>query len=204
MLKSELLELVDKVDDNTDIDDIIFNSFMNMENIKRNLDSNKDFKSKYDAEVSEKINTAISNFKTKDMQKLIDAEVLKRTNNPETPEQKQIRELKERLDAADKKNARTEMISKYKDILAAKNIPSEMVDFLLGDDDDVTNANITLFENNMKNYIETQVKERMSKGSYKPPVPSGGSSEKITWAQVQENPEGLYEKWVAQEESNSK
>ena len=195
MLKSELLELVDKVDDNTDIDDIIFNSFMNMENIKRNLDSNKDFKSKYDAEVSEKINTAISNFKTKDMQKLIDAEVLKRTNNPETPEQKQIRELKERLDAADKKN---------KDILAAKNIPSEMVDFLLGDDDDVTNANITLFENNMKNYIETQVKERMSKGSYKPPVPSGGSSEKITWAQVQENPEGLYEKWVAQEESNSK
>lgn len=204
MLKSELLELVEKVDDNTDIDDIIFNSFMNMENIKRNLDSNKDFKSKYDAEVSEKINTAISNFKTKDMQKLIDAEVLKRTNNPETPEQKQIRELKERLDAADKKNARTEMISKYKDILAAKNIPSEMVDFLLGDDDDVTNANIALFENNMKNYIETQVKERMSKGSYKPPVPSGGSSEKITWAQVQENPEGLYEKWVAQEESNSK
>nr|DAP87185.1 MAG TPA: Major head protein [Caudoviricetes sp.] len=204
MLKSELLELVEKVDDNTDIDDIIFNSFMNMENIKRNLDSNKDFKSKYDAEVSEKINTAISNFKTKDMQKLIDAEVLKRTNNPETPEQKQIRELKERLDAADKKNARTEMISKYKDILAAKNIPSEMVDFLLGDDDDVTNANIALFENNMKNYIETQVKERMSKGSYKPPVPSGGTSGKITWAQVQENPEGLYEKWVAQEESNSK
>lgn len=204
MLKSELLELVEKVDDNTYIDDIIFNSFMNMENIKRNLDSNKDFKSKYDAEVSEKINTAISNFKTKDMQKLIDAEVLKRTNNPETPEQKQIRELKERLDAADKKNARTEMISKYKDILAAKNIPSEMVDFLLGDDDDVTNANIALFENNMKNYIETQVKERMSKGSYKPPVPSGGTSGKITWAQVQENPEGLYEKWVAQEESNSK
>ena len=204
MLKSELLELVEKVDDNTDIDDIIFNSFMNMENIKRNLDSNKDFKSKYDAEVSEKINTAIINFKTKDMQKLIDAEVLKRTNNPETPEQKQIRELKERLDAADKKNARTEMISKYKDILAAKNIPSEMVDFLLGDDDDVTNANIALFENNMKNYIETQVKERMSKGSYKPPVPSGGTSGKITWAQVQENPEGLYEKWVAQEESNSK
>lgn len=196
--------MVEKVDDNTDIDDIIFNSFMNMENIKRNLDSNKDFKSKYDAEVSEKINTAISNFKTKDMQKLIDAEVLKRTNNPETPEQKQIRELKERLDAADKKNARTEMISKYKDILAAKNIPSEMVDFLLGDDDDVTNANIALFENNMKNYIETQVKERMSKGSYKPPVPSGGTSGKITWAQVQENPEGLYEKWVAQEESNSK
>ena len=34
MLKSELLELVEKVDDNTDIDDIIFNSFMNMENIK--------------------------------------------------------------------------------------------------------------------------------------------------------------------------
>ena len=35
------------------------------------------------------------------MQKIIEAEVLKRTGKNETPEQKEIRELKERLDKAD-------------------------------------------------------------------------------------------------------
>lgn len=202
MLKSELLELLNAVDDDTDIDETIFDSFMTFENLQSRLESDENLKKKYNEELKKQIAQAISDFKSKDMQKLIDAEVLKRTNVKETPEQKQIRELTERFDASEKENARIKRVSKFKDVLATKNIPSEMIDFLIGDDDDVTNANIDLFENNMKSYVDAQVKERMSKGSYTPPSPSAGVSGKITWEQVQENPEELYEKWVAQQDSN--
>lgn len=202
MLKSELLDLLNDVDDNEDIDEAIFNSFMTFENFQSRLDSDENLKNKYNEELRKQIAQAIKNFKSKDMQKLIDAEVLKRTNVQETPEQKQIRELRERLDASDKENERTKRVSKFKDVLSAKNIPNEMIDFLIGDDDDVTNANIDLFENNMKTYVENQVKERMSKGSYTPPAPSAGTSGKITWDQVQANPEEFYEKWVAQQDND--
>ena len=107
MLKSELLDLLNNVDDNEDIDEAIFNSFMTFENFQSRLDSDENLKNKYNEELRKQIAQAIKNFKSKDMQKLIDAEVLKRTNVQETPEQKQIRELRERLDASDKENERT-------------------------------------------------------------------------------------------------
>ena len=131
------------------------------------------------------------------MQKLIEAEVLKRTGKDETPEQKEIRELKERLDKADKEKAKAEMISKYKDVLTEKKIPSNMIDFLLAQDEETTGANIELFQNSMKQYIDSEVKAKLGDSEYTPPT-NGGQAGKITWEQVIENPT-LYEKFISQE-----
>ncbi|MBP3931845.1 MAG: DUF4355 domain-containing protein, partial [Peptostreptococcaceae bacterium] len=151
MLKSELLALVNDIDENADIDEIILgNGFAkpitDVEGLNKLLESDKSLQGLFD----KKVTTGIENFKKNGMQKLIEAEVLKRTGKNETPEQKEIRELKERLDKADKEKAKAEMISKYKDVLAEKKIPSNMIDFLLAEDDETTGANIELFENSMK------------------------------------------------------
>ena len=197
MLKSELLALINEADDNADIDEIILSNgfakpITDVEGLNKLLESDKSLQGLFD----KKVTTGIENFKKNGMQKLIEAEVLKRTGKNETPEQKEIRELKERLDKADKEKAKAEMISKYKDVLTEKKIPSNMIDFLLAEDDETTGANIELFENSMKQYIETGIKEKLGDSEYTPPT-GGGNVGKVTWEQVIDNP-SLYNTYLEQ------
>lgn len=78
------------------------------------------------------------------------------------------KEIQEKLDAMEKEKTRAERVSKFKDTLTEKKIPGDLINFILGEDDETTNANITLFENSMKSYIDNQVNERLN-GGYKPP-----------------------------------
>lgn len=197
MLKSELLALINEVDDNADIDEIILSNgfakpITDVEGLNKLLESDKSLQGLFD----KKVTTGIENFKKNGMQKIIEAEVLKRTGKNETPEQKEIRELKERLDKADKEKAKAEMISKYKDVLTEKKIPSNMIDFLLAQDDETTEANIELFENSMKQYIETGIKAKLGDSEYTPPT-GGGNVGKVTWEQVIDNP-SLYNTYLEQ------
>ena len=197
MLKSELLALINEVDDNADIDEIILSNgfakpITDVEGLNKLLESDKSLQGLFD----KKVTTGIENFKKNGMQKIIEAEVLKRTGKNETPEQKEIRELKERLDKADKEKAKAEMINKYKDVLTEKKIPSNMIDFLLAQDDETTEANIELFENSMKQYIETGIKAKLGDSEYTPPT-GGGNVGKVTWEQVIDNP-SLYNTYLEQ------
>ena len=197
MNKAELLALINEVDDNADIDEIILSNgfakpITDVEGLNKLLESDKSLQGLFD----KKVTTGIENFKKNGMQKLIEAEVLKRTGKNETPEQKEIRELKERLDKADKEKAKAEMISKYKDVLTEKKIPSNMIDFLLAQDDETTGANIELFENSMKQYIETGIKAKLGDSEYTPPT-GGGNVGKVTWEQVIDNP-SLYNTYLEQ------
>ena len=197
MLKSELLALINEADDNADIDEIILSNgfakpITDVEDLNKLLESDKSLQGLFD----KKVTTGIENFKKNGMQKIIEAEVLKRTGKNETPEQKEIRELKERLDKADKEKAKAEMISKYKDVLTEKKIPSNMIDFLLAEDDETTGANIELFENSMKQYIETGIKAKLGDSEYTPPT-GGGNVGRVTWEQVIDNP-SLYNTYLEQ------
>ena len=197
MLKSELLALINEADDNADIDEIILSNgfakpITDVEGLNKLLESDKSLQGLFD----KKVTTGIENFKKNGMQKIIEAEVLKRTGKNETPEQKEIRELKERLDKADKEKAKAEMINKYKDVLTEKKIPSNMIDFLLAQDDETTEANIELFENSMKQYIETGIKAKLGDSEYTPPT-GGGNVGKVTWEQVIDNP-SLYNTYLEQ------
>ena len=197
MLKSELLVLINEADDSADIDEIILSNgfakpITDVEGLNKLLESDKSLQGLFD----KKVTTGIENFKKNGMQKIIEAEVLKRTGKNETPEQKEIRELKERLDKADKEKAKAEMISKYKDVLTEKKIPSKMIDFLLAQDDETTEANIELFENSMKQYIETGIKAKLGDSEYTPPT-GGGNVGRVTWEQVIDNP-SLYNTYLEQ------
>ncbi|MBS6006888.1 MAG: DUF4355 domain-containing protein [Clostridium baratii] len=169
MLKSELLNLINNIEDDKEIDEIILNNGfakpLDTNGFNELLASNKDIQSLVDGKVTK----GIESFKKKSMPKLIEAEVLKRTGENETPEQKAIRDLQTKLENMEKEKARAEMVAKFKDTLTEKNIPSNLINFVLGDDEEATNANITLFENTMQSYINNQVQSKLNNG-YKPPT----------------------------------
>lgn len=168
MIKSELMELLKNIEDDKSIDEVILNNgfakpLTNIDGFNELLASNKEIQGLVDSKISK----GIESFKNNGMQKLIEAEVLKRTNPVETPEQKAIKELQEKLDLMQKEKSKAEMTSKFKNILAQKDIPVELTEFLLGDDEETTNANITVFESSLKPYIDSKVNSRLNNG-YKP------------------------------------
>ena len=197
MKKNELLALLNEIEDDAEIDEIILgNGFAkpitDVDGLNSLLSGNKELQGLFD----KKVTAGIETFKKGGMQKLIEAEVLKRTGKNETPEQKEIRELKERLDKADQERAKAEMVAKYKDVFNEKKIPSTMLDFLLGEDEETTGANIELFENSMKQYIEAGIKVKLGASEYTPPT-GGGNVGKVTWEQVIDNP-SLYNTYLEQ------
>ncbi|EOU1120049.1 DUF4355 domain-containing protein [Clostridium perfringens] len=183
MLKSELIKLINDIEDDKDIDEIILNNgfakpLKDINGFNELLASNKEIQGFVDSKVTKGIET----FKTNTMPKLIDAEVLKRTNKEETPVEKELREMKAEFESMKKEKARAEMVAKYKDTLSEKNIPSKLIDFVLGEDEETTNANISLFEDSMKSYIDSQVSERLN-GGYVPPKDDSNIS-KSTYEQL--------------------
>ncbi|KPI46398.1 hypothetical protein KW94_20020 [Clostridioides difficile] len=178
MLKKEVLELLKEIEDDAEIDSLLqstdlFKSAsdkkLTIEEFRELINNDTDFKAFIDSEKNKYHSEALENFKKKDMQTLISAEVLKRTGANETEEQKAIRELRESLNKLEKEKKHAEKVSKYKDVLIEKKIPTNLIEYLLSDDDDKTNANIEIFENSMKQYVQSRVDERIKDGSYVPP-----------------------------------
>ena len=174
MKKKELLELLNDIEEDGVIDEVLqgtdlYKSRLSLDSFKDLVATDKEFKSFLDSEKDKHADKVLKTFKANNLEKLIEAEVLKRTGKTETPEQKAIRELQEQLANMGKEKEKAERIAKYKDVLVKKKIPSQLSDFILGEDDDVTDANINIFEDAMKTYVESKVKERLKDSKYTPP-----------------------------------
>lgn len=174
MKKKDLLELLNDIDEDGNVDEILqetdlYKSSLTLDNFKQKVATDREFKSFLDSEKDKHADKVLKTFKANNLEKLIDAEVLKRTGKNETPEQKAIRELQEQLANMGKEKEKAERIAKYKDVLAEKKIPSNLTSFILGEDDEVTEANINIFEDAMKTYVENKVKERLKDSKYTPP-----------------------------------
>ena len=174
MEKRELIDLLAEIEDDGNVDEILkdtdlYKSALEFENIKPLFASNDDFKSFLDSEKDKHADKALKTWKANNLDKIIQSEILKATQVKETPEQKAIRELEAKLDAMSKEKEKVERQAKYKDILAKKKIPSDLTDFILGEDDEVTDSNITRFEDAMKTYIEEKVAAKLKESAYVPP-----------------------------------
>ena len=155
MKKKDLLELLNDIDEDGNVDEILqetdlYKSSLTLDNFKQKVATDDSFKKYIESSNDKHFDKALKTWKANNLEKLIDAEVLKRTGKNETPEQKAIRELQEQLANMGKEKEKAERIAKYKDVLAEKKIPSNLTSFILGEDDEVTEANINRYEDASK------------------------------------------------------
>lgn len=171
MIKSELLELINEIDNEGDVDSVL-DGLLTLDRFKSKLDD-KEFKSFLDSEKdkysAKAITTALENYKKKELPKVIADEIAKAKGEPQTEQEKQLLELQKKVELMEKEKARAEMTSKYKSVLSEKSIPVDMIDFLLAGDDEGTENNIDLFEKAMSKYVEDKVTERLSNSNFEPP-----------------------------------
>lgn len=132
----------------------------------------------------------LETWKTNNLEKLINEEVTKR-NPAETPEQKQIRELTERLNKKEAEEKKQTLMNKGLLKADEKKLPKELVSFFLGEDEDTTYKNLDSLATVFNAHIENVVKERLASG-YKPPKNNDQTETDLIKEQIRKGLNGTY------------
>lgn len=181
MNKKELLKLVESIDDEGSVDEVLSGSDFAKSLLESGLTLNAfkeklkepEFKSYLDSIKDKHFDKALETWKSNNLQTIINDEVLKATGKKKTPEQLKIEELEKKMLENEARAQKAERVAKYKDVLAEKEIPMEMIDYFLTDDDEITNTRIDNFATYVEGMVSSSVKEKMANGSYTPPGENG-------------------------------
>ncbi|TCN25489.1 DUF4355 domain-containing protein [Mesobacillus foraminis] len=203
----EFKEIKDFIEANKEINDEVkaylqgFKQF-GVDEVSKFVGENEEGKKWFDSQKDKFFSKSLETWKTNNLEKIISDELAKR-NPSETPEQKRIRELEDMFKRMESEKVRESLKNKALTIANEKKIPSQILDFFIGQDEESTVSNLDLFEEAMQAFVKLQVDERL-KGSYTPPA-GGQDPQGITKEQFQkmgylervklqqDNPE-LYEK----------
>lgn len=179
MKKSELLELLKDTADDADINETLqgieglikpldVNS-IGLEDFKNVLENNKEAKAYYQSTLDSGIGKGVAAFKEKTLPGIIEEELKKANNKNKTPEQIALEELQAKFEALEKEKTKAEMSSKYTKVLTEKGLSADLLNFILGADDETTEKNIETLSNIINSSVSTGIEKEITKD---PPMPS--------------------------------
>ncbi|NEZ91955.1 DUF4355 domain-containing protein [Clostridium botulinum] len=177
MLKKDLLELIKDIEDDKDVDEILATSelatkFGGLDMFKQKINTDKDFKSFMDSEKDKYNSKALETWKQNNLQSLID-EKIKELYPEDDPKDLELKKLQQQMEDMKKEKIKEQLTNKALKKMTDEGLPTDLVNFLVGTDEDSTVKNIDLFKEKFTDKLETTVKERLKDNSYTPP--SGGS-----------------------------
>ncbi|MEC1772829.1 DUF4355 domain-containing protein [Schinkia azotoformans] len=109
----------------------------------------------------------LSTWKENNLQKLIDEEVSKKLPS-ETPEQKQLKELQQKLVQMEQEKTRESLKNKALSIASEKKLPTSLIDFLIGQDEETTTSNLSKLEEVWNTQLQVMVDEKLKSSGTTP------------------------------------
>ena len=199
MLKSELLEKLKDINDDTDINETILSmedfakssskldvSKLTVEDFKNVLENNQMIKGYYTSQMDSSISKAIDShdkkFQKEKLPKIIEDELKKRSNEGLTPEQIEIKNLKAEMEAMKAEKEANDLLNTNRTKLKEVNLSEDLAKYIKEDSD------IEFFKNLITESVNNGVKNKINNSSYAPPSDGNLGGGKITWEMVQENP----------------
>lgn len=184
MLKKDLLELIKDIEDDKDVDEILATSelatkFGGLETFKQKISTDKEFKSYMDSLKDQHLNKGLETWKTNNLQSLID-EKIKELYPEDDPKDLELKKLQQEMENMKKETLNKELTNKALKIATEKGLPTDLVDYFIGQDEETTNKNLETLEKVFTDKLETTVKERLKDNSYTPP--SGGAGVDNPWS----------------------
>lgn len=110
----------------------------------------------------------LETWKTNNLSKLIDEEIKKKYPD-EDPKSLEIKKLQSEFESMKRESARKDLANKALKIATEKGLPIEMIDFLIGEDEEATNANLATFEKVFNSKLSAGIDAKLKDKSYIPP-----------------------------------
>lgn len=160
---------------NKDSDEVkgYVSSFINADGVSKFLETD-DGKKFIQPTLDKYHSKSLKTWQDNNLSKLVDEEVNKRFPKID-PKDKEIAELKAQFEKAQKETARDKLTNKALKVATEQKLPTDLVDYFIGDDEDTTNKNLEKFMAAMSAHDEA-IKTEFAKGnSYSPPLNKGGN-----------------------------
>lgn len=189
MLKSELLALIQDIDDTSDIDDVVSPNYLNLEVIKSKFNSDKDFKSWLDSEKDKHYSKALETWKNNKGSEYAVEKYYELYPDKKPKDEKDL--LIEQLMREKADNERLQALEKLKNKalteLTNKGLHTGLIDELIGKDEATTLDKINKFSEIIE-AVKMDTKQQFIKDNgYTPP--KGGNDpgqlnpyDKKTWS----------------------
>ena len=187
MKKIDLLKLIEGLEDETDVLDTLKEqegikglikpfdvNEITLEDFKKAIADNKEIRGYYASEKDRAVSKGIETFKSNNLQKLIDEELKKKSNEGLSEEAIQLKELQAKFEALEKEKTISELKGKYTKLLVEKGLNAELIDFVFNEDEEIFNSNVDKINSIIENSINAKTNEILNNNEYIPP--SNGAS----------------------------
>lgn len=124
---------------------------------------------------------SLETWKANNLDKTVEEEIARRYPG-ETPEQKEIRKLKQEIESERQNRLKTELKIQAKEIAKEEELPFSLVDYFLGNDTDTTKENLKVLKTEFNRAVEEAVKKQLGGEGYTPD--KGGKSSGFTYEDV--------------------
>lgn len=146
--------------------------------VSKAITANAAVKSDLDSEKDKHHNTALETWKTNNLQGLID-DAVKAANPTETPEQKRIRELEEKISNNEKKEKLNALKEKAMEHVSSNGLPlkfaTKYINRFLEDDENLTATALDELKSDLDAIVAEQVDAKFKENGGTPPPGGSGS-----------------------------
>ncbi len=176
MIKKDLLKLIENIEDEGSVNEVLSQSDFAKSLLSSGLtldafkekENDTEFRSYLDSIKDTHFTKALETWKANNLNKMIEAELLKR-NPSKTPEQLKLEEMEQRLNESEKQRKLSDQKSRIKSDESYKGIDSKIIDLLVNEDEEITKANLALYVEGNKPFIQSEIEKRLKDNQYTPP-----------------------------------
>jgi len=156
---------------------------ISLDGVKKFLAEDENGKTYLQSTTDKKVTEGIETFKKNNLQSLVDAEYKKQHPDAD-PKDTKIAELEAKYEQMQKDAARKDLTNKALQAMTEKKLPTDLVNFIVGEDEKTTKANLETLTGVLSKHDEA-LKTEILKGSYKPGGQGGAEpTEETAKAQI--------------------
>ena len=140
---------------------------LTLEELKVIINENEGFKAWLSSEKDRHFSTSLNTWKENNLSKEVEKEISKRYPE-ETAEQKKLRDLELKLQAMEQESKMKEIKANTMKVINDKQLDSEILDFVLSDNEEVTIAKIDKFEGLIERLANKRLEEKYKNANTTP------------------------------------
>jgi hypothetical protein len=147
---------------------------LTLEELKNIIEKNEGFKSWLNSEKDRHFSTSLNTWKENNLAKEVEKEISKRYP-AETEEQKKLRDLELKLQAMEKESKLKEVKTNALKVLNNKKLDSEVLDFVLNENEETTLSNIDKIETLIEKLANQRLEEKYKNTNTTPSTSTGNA-----------------------------
>lgn len=148
---------------------------VNVEGIEKYVTEDEEGKKWFDSVKDKHFNKALDTWKSNNLTKLIDDEVKKKFPSKDEKDI-EVDNLKVEIEKMKQEKLHEVLTSKAIKIASDKNLPLNLVDFFIAQDEDATVNNLKVLEESFNKEVQKAVEKRLKNEGYNPPKYTSGNT----------------------------